>query len=189
MSAFAEMPLSSSAPAPGLSQTSQSNYHSFSNTPETASDPEPDDAAVINPTLHRRRFSTAADAPLPPHIAEPDATVKIIYTILGAATLLPWNGAPYRLTFDRSFGFTDFEWMTVAIITVTPWYMLRMKGSPIQPAFVSYVNVSCQTSNFVALAHATATVKSVRPRDLRPLPHNLTIVSFSSRRPRHVAYE
>jgi hypothetical protein len=75
--------------APGLSRTSQSNYHSFA---ETASDSESDDGAAIDPLLHRRRLSTAADAPLPPHIAEPDATVKIIYTILGAATLLPWNG-------------------------------------------------------------------------------------------------
>ena len=89
-SAFTEM----SSSAPGLSRTSQSNYHSFSNTPEILSDAESDDDVVNKPHVPRRRLSTAVDAPLPPHIAEPDATVMSIYTILGAATLLPWNGAP-----------------------------------------------------------------------------------------------
>ena len=96
-SAFAEMASS----APGLRQTSQSNYRSFSNTPETVSDSGSDDDVAIKSPLPQRRLSTAVDAPLPPHIAEPDATVKIIYTILGAATLLSWNGAP---CFGRSFG-------------------------------------------------------------------------------------
>jgi len=81
-----------SSSAPGLSQTSQSNYHSFSNTPEPGSDSESDDGVANKSALPQRRLSAAMDAPLPPHIAEPDVTVKIIYTILGAATLLPWNG-------------------------------------------------------------------------------------------------
>ena len=84
---------------------------------------------------------------------------------------------------------SDLRGWVLAIITVTPWYILRMEGSPIQPAFMSYLSVSCQISNFVALAHATATVKSVRPRDSRPPYHNLTIVYIYFRRPKHVAYE
>lgn len=98
-SAFAEM----SSSAPGLSQTSQSYYHSFSNTPESLSDSESDGDAVNKPSVPQRRLSAAVDAPLPAHIAEPDATVKIIYTILGAATLLPWNGASCVQSFARNY--------------------------------------------------------------------------------------
>ena len=92
-----------SSSAPGLSQTSQSNYHSFSNTPETVSDSESEDGATNKPHVPQRRLSAAMDAPLPPHIAEPDATVKIIYTILGAATLLPWNGTLCVWLFIRNY--------------------------------------------------------------------------------------
>ena len=98
-SAFADMPSS----APGLSRTSQSNYHSILNILETASDSGSDDGVATNPPSHQRRLSTAVDAPLPPHIAEPDATVNIIYTALGAATLLPWNGPPYVWSFVRNY--------------------------------------------------------------------------------------
>jgi hypothetical protein len=144
--------------APGLSRTSQSNYRSFSNTPEPILDSDSDDGVAVNPPVHQRRLSTAMDAPLPPHIAEPDATVKTIYTILGAASLLAWNGTPYVWSFVRNY----MTRVCPAIITVAPWYQFRMEGSPIQPAFMSYLSVSCQISTFVAFAHATATVKSVR---------------------------
>ena len=58
-----------------------------------------------------------------------------------------------------------------------------------QPAFMSYLSVSCQISNFVALAHATVTVKSVRPKDSRYPYHSLTIVYICFRHPKHAAYE
>ena len=58
-----------------------------------------------------------------------------------------------------------------------------------QPAFMSYLSVSCQISNFVALAHATVTVKSVRPKDSRDPYHNLTTVYICFRRPKPVEYE
>ncbi|KDQ64899.1 hypothetical protein JAAARDRAFT_52826 [Jaapia argillacea MUCL 33604] len=66
-----------------------------------------------------------------------DAAVRWIHFILGAATLLPWNG----------------------LITATPYFLSRLAGSSLARSFSSYLSCTFTVTNFVLLAHATATSK------------------------------
>jgi len=54
------------------------------------------------------------------------------------------------------------------MITATPYFLARVRGSSIETLFSSYLSVSFTLSNFGFLAHATAATKSVR--HLQPLP-------------------
>ncbi|KAH8106313.1 nucleoside transporter-domain-containing protein [Cristinia sonorae] len=64
-----------------------------------------------------------------------DSRIRWVHFVLGCAVLLPWN----------------------AIITATPFFLSRLEGSSLKSTFSSYLSTSFTISNFIFLAHATAT--------------------------------
>ncbi|KDQ14171.1 hypothetical protein BOTBODRAFT_32955 [Botryobasidium botryosum FD-172 SS1] len=62
-----------------------------------------------------------------------DVRVRWVHFVLGASILLPWN----------------------ALITAAPYFLERLKDSPIRPSFNSYLTVTLTAVNFLFLAHAT----------------------------------
>ncbi|KAJ4472135.1 nucleoside transporter-domain-containing protein [Lentinula aciculospora] len=67
--------------------------------------------------------------------------IKWINFVLGCAVLLPWN----------------------ALITAIPYFLSRLAGSSLQSTFSSYLSITFTLSNFLCLAHATATSKQTPP--------------------------
>lgn len=49
----------------------------------------------------------------------------------------------------------------IVMITATPFFLSRVVGSPFETSFGSYLSTSFTLSNFLFLAHATATSKQV----------------------------
>ncbi|KAJ3892782.1 nucleoside transporter-domain-containing protein [Lentinula edodes] len=72
-------------------------------------------------------------------ISRVDPRIKWINFVLGCAVLLPWN----------------------ALITAIPYFLSRLSGSSLQSTFISYLSITFTLSNFLCLAHATATSKQV----------------------------
>ncbi|KAJ3867687.1 nucleoside transporter-domain-containing protein [Lentinula novae-zelandiae] len=72
-------------------------------------------------------------------ISRVDSRIKWIHFVLGCAVLLPWN----------------------ALITAIPYFLSRLSGSSLQSTFISYLSITFTLSNFLCLAHATATSKQV----------------------------
>ncbi|KAJ3809403.1 nucleoside transporter-domain-containing protein [Lentinula aff. lateritia] len=72
-------------------------------------------------------------------ISRVDSRIKWINFVLGCAVLLPWN----------------------ALITAIPYFLSRLSGSSLQSTFISYLSITFTLSNFLCLAHATATSKQV----------------------------
>ncbi|KAE9404472.1 hypothetical protein BT96DRAFT_964197 [Gymnopus androsaceus JB14] len=70
-----------------------------------------------------------------------DARIRWVHFVLGCAVLLPWN----------------------ALITATPYFLSRLAGSSFQSTFSSYLSITFTLSNFLFLAHATATSKQMSP--------------------------
>ncbi|KAJ4500035.1 nucleoside transporter-domain-containing protein [Lentinula lateritia] len=74
-------------------------------------------------------------------ISRVDSRIKWINFVLGCAVLLPWN----------------------ALITAIPYFLSRLSGSSLQSTFISYLSITFTLSNFLCLAHATATSKQMAP--------------------------
>ncbi|KAG9128184.1 hypothetical protein FRC07_003734 [Ceratobasidium sp. 392] len=70
--------------------------------------------------------------PRDPHTRKP---IQVVFIVLGACFLLPWNG----------------------LITATPYFLSRLAKSPVRSAFGSYLSVSYQVVNFLMLVYVTAT--------------------------------
>ena len=67
----------------------------------------------------------------------------------------------------------------LALITATPYFLLRVAGTSLKSAFSSYLSTTFTVTNFVFLAHATATAKKVRPH-LGALQTCLTVCTTSA---------
>ncbi|KAI0068951.1 hypothetical protein BV25DRAFT_1791166 [Artomyces pyxidatus] len=85
-----------------------------------------------------------------------DSRIRWIHFMLGCAVLLPWN----------------------VMITATPYFLSRLKGSSIHSTFGSYLATSFTLSNFLFLAHATATSKKA-PSALRVRWSMLVLASLT----------
>ncbi|KAI5122120.1 hypothetical protein M0805_000768 [Coniferiporia weirii] len=70
-----------------------------------------------------------------------DNRIRWIHFIFGCAVLLPWN----------------------VLITATPYFLLRLAGTPLESTFSSYLSITFTIANFVFLAHATITSKQSSP--------------------------
>ncbi|EKM80431.1 hypothetical protein AGABI1DRAFT_113615 [Agaricus bisporus var. burnettii JB137-S8] len=70
-----------------------------------------------------------------------DFKIRWVHLLLGCTILLPWN----------------------VMITAMPYFFERVAGSGIEHTFASYLSISCTTSNFMFLAHATLTSKHASP--------------------------
>ncbi|KAG8733375.1 hypothetical protein FRC12_018904 [Ceratobasidium sp. 428] len=83
---------------------------------------------------HASGLSRSLTLPRPrdPHTRKP---IQVVFIVLGACFLLPWNG----------------------LITATPYFLSRLANSPVRSAFGSYLSVSYQVVNFLMLIYVTAT--------------------------------
>ncbi|CAE6506200.1 unnamed protein product [Rhizoctonia solani] len=84
--------------------------------------------------MSARSMSRSLSLPPPP---DPQArkSIQMIFIVLGASLLLPWNG----------------------LITATPYFLSRLADSPLRPAFGSYLGIVHQAFNFSTLIYATLT--------------------------------
>jgi equilibrative nucleoside transporter 1/2/3 len=89
---------------------------------------------------------------------EATPAIRWVHFIFGCAVLLPWNGTSPQ---NRCSMFTDQLISLTAMITATPYFLSQLEGSPLQHVFPSYMSLIFTASNFVLLAHATATAKQV----------------------------
>ncbi|KAF7800116.1 hypothetical protein EIP86_011361 [Pleurotus ostreatoroseus] len=90
--------------------------------------------------------------------ASHDWRIWWIHFILGCAILLPWN----------------------AMITATPYFVSRLEGSSLKSTFSSYLSTTFTISNFLFLAHATATTnQSTNSRKVIISLGWLTLLTFT----------
>ncbi|KEP52730.1 nucleoside transporter [Rhizoctonia solani 123E] len=109
--------------------------------PRAESDDEPilsneedDYGHLAQSQVSTRSMSRSLSLPPPP---DPQArkSIQMIFVVLGASLLLPWNG----------------------LITATPYFLSRLAGSSLRPAFGSYLGIVHQAFNFLTLIYATLT--------------------------------
>ncbi|KAF8709209.1 Nucleoside transporter, partial [Rhizoctonia solani] len=74
----------------------------------------------------------------PPRDPQARKSIQMIFIVLGATLLLPWNG----------------------LITATPYFLSRLADSSIRPAFGSYLGITHQAFNFCTLIYATITASN-----------------------------
>ncbi|KAJ7591502.1 nucleoside transporter-domain-containing protein [Mycena floridula] len=103
-------------------------------SPELLYHPIPQGPVAANPILPDNEGDVELPVELTPRI-------RWIQFLLGCAVLLPWN----------------------VMITATPFFLSRLTASPLKPAFSSYMSTSFTASNFMFLAHATASAKQASP--------------------------
>jgi len=116
-----------------------SDYDTLSNA--TAQTSRPNTGALKNPTMEQV-------ARLPPVQNDSGSTVNGIFTLLGAACLIPWNG---------NSPFCD---------NLAPFLIRnaiqRMGDSPLKNTYASSFVVLYQFARWPTLIHATLTTSSVR---------------------------
>ncbi|KAF8974277.1 nucleoside transporter-domain-containing protein [Flammula alnicola] len=125
-------------------------YHAF---------PQPDN--TVNASQIELDVDGEAAEPVLPATDLPtflvDSRIRWIHFILGCAVLLPWN----------------------VVITAMPFFLARLSTSPLRSTFASYLTTSFTASNFIFLAHATATSKTTSPsRQTRSSIAWLIILNF-----------
>jgi len=98
-------------------------------------------------------------ARLPPVQNDSESTVNSIFTLLGAACLIPWNGISPFCDFLRSL--FDLE-RDPAMITALPYFVLRMGDSPLKNTYASSFVALYQFARWPTLIHATLTASRVR---------------------------
>ncbi|KAI0034097.1 nucleoside transporter-domain-containing protein [Vararia minispora EC-137] len=118
------------------SADSDAPYQSLSTRVPTSLE-EPTPAAAIQADAPVEEYEDGV--PVMPPLVSP--RIRWIHFVLGCAVLLPWN----------------------VMITATPFFLARVKGSSVQNLFSSYLSVSFTLSNFSFLAHATASTKTTSP--------------------------
>ncbi|KAH7343884.1 nucleoside transporter-domain-containing protein [Rhizoctonia solani] len=84
--------------------------------------------------ISTRSMSRSLTLP-PPRDPQARKSIQMIFIVLGASLLLPWNG----------------------LITATPYFLSRLAGSSLRPAFGSYLGITHQAFNFLTLIYATLT--------------------------------
>ncbi|KAJ1308563.1 hypothetical protein OPQ81_004262 [Rhizoctonia solani] len=97
------------------------------------SDDEGDYGHLVQSQMSGRSVSRSLTLPPPP---DPQArkSIQMIFIVLGASLLLPWNG----------------------LITATPYFLSRLAGSSLRPAFGSYLGITHQTYRIRASSGALA---------------------------------
>ncbi|KAG8689107.1 hypothetical protein FRC11_004085 [Ceratobasidium sp. 423] len=100
------------------------------------SNEEDDYEHLAQSQMSGRSMSMSRSLSLPPP-PDPQARkyIQMIFIVLGASLLLPWNG----------------------LITATPYFLSRLAGSSLKPAFGSYLGITHQIFNFSTLIYATLT--------------------------------
>ncbi|QRW01740.1 Nucleoside transporter [Ceratobasidium sp. AG-Ba] len=90
--------------------------------------------------------------PRDPHTRKP---IQVVFIVLGACFLLPWNG----------------------LITAMPYFLSRLADSPVRAAFSSYLCVSFQVVNFLMLIYVTATAATAsKTHRIRASSMGLTVL-------------
>ncbi|KAJ3761005.1 nucleoside transporter-domain-containing protein [Lentinula raphanica] len=112
-------------------------YHSIPQLPQDG--PNNDSALELN--AEHDNEEADEDSNLPTNVVTVDLRIRWINFVLGCAVLLPWN----------------------ALITAIPYFLSRLAGSSLQSTFSSYLSITFTLSNFLCLAHATATSKQSPP--------------------------
>ncbi|TFK43275.1 nucleoside transporter-domain-containing protein [Crucibulum laeve] len=121
-----------------MARTDESPEALYHALPQSPDVPDPSDVELDGETADTRQ------PPSDPPAALVDSRVGWIHFILGCSVLLPWN----------------------VMITATPYFLSRVAGSPLRSTFSSYLSTSFTASNFIFLAHATATSKHSTPSRL-----------------------
>lgn len=87
-----------------------------------------------------------------------DSRIMWVNFMLGAAVLLPWNGAseaPLVLSCE------ELIYKHLVMITAEPYFLSQLRHSSMRSTFASYLVTAFTLSNFFCLAHATVTSKKV----------------------------
>ena len=107
---------------------------------------------------------TVAQVPrLPPIQNSSEPTVNRIFALLGAASLMPWNGI---LSSHSILGLSPDSERDPAMITALPYFVSRMGDSPLKNTYASSFVLTYQSVRWPTLIHATLTTSSVRLRDV-----------------------
>ena len=141
---------------PEHQHASEAIYHPIPQAP-VASNPIP----TASPDLDLDDEAILSGSGFLPPQTEVDSKIRWAHFMLGCAVLLPWNGA------CRSWlpgHWEGYERMCIALITATPYFQSRVAGTSLKSVLSSYMSMTFTASNFVFLAHATATAKKVRTR-------------------------
>lgn len=92
---------------------------------------------------------------LPSSNAPVDSRIMWVNFMLGAAVLLPWNGAS-----ETSLALScELKQPHLVMITAEPYFLSQLRHSSIRSTFASYLATAFTLSNFFFLAHATVTSK------------------------------
>ena len=126
------------------------DYGTLSNAAAQAS--TPNTVTLNKPTMEQT-------ARLPPLQTSSESTVNRIFTLLGAASLMPWNGI---LPSHYILGFSPDSERNLAMITALPYFVSRMGDSPLKNTYASSFVLTYQSVRWPTLIHATLTTSSVR---------------------------
>ncbi|KAF8485061.1 nucleoside transporter-domain-containing protein [Russula ochroleuca] len=110
----------------------EAQYRALPQSPDLAHD-------ISIPSAIEDVDESILDDDLAPSSAPVDSRILWIHFMLGSAVLLPWN----------------------VMITAEPYFLSRLRNSPIRSTFASYLATTFTLSNFIFLAHATVTSKKV----------------------------
>jgi equilibrative nucleoside transporter 1/2/3 len=91
-----------------------------------------------------------------------DFRVRWIHFVLGCTVLVPWNGIFLLSYLMRALTNGNVLSYRIVLITALPFFLSRLSGSPFQETFSSYLSITFLSADFIFLAHATATSKTVR---------------------------
>lgn len=85
-----------------------------------------------------------------------DNRIMWVNFMLGAAVLLPWNGAS-----SLALSCELKQCIYLVMITAEPYFLSQLRHSSMRSTFASYLATAFTLSNFLFLAHATITSKKV----------------------------
>jgi hypothetical protein len=143
----------------------EAQYRALPQSPDLAHD-------ISIPSAIEDVDESILDDDLAPSSAPVDSRILWIHFMLGSAVLLPWNGTSETSHISYLVCRVSLT-MRPVMITAEPYFLSRLRNSPIRSTFASYLATTFTLSNFIFLAHATVTSKKVCPRLSLTLPWSL----------------